>query len=80
MCAWASVRNLLFLFSQTDHRVWNANNRKGKPIMPESKESMVSMARNVFPVFVGPRTAVILFCDISINGTYNFSYTTYCYS
>jgi len=30
------------------------------------------------PVFVGPRTAVILFLDISIDGTLNFYSTTYC--
>ena len=38
-----------------------ANNLKGKPIIPESNESIVSIAKKVFPVLVGPRTAVILF-------------------
>ena len=33
--------------------------------MPDSKESIVSIAKKVLPVFVGPRTAVILFFVIS---------------
>ena len=45
-----------------------ANNLKGNPIIPLSKDNIVSMARWVFPVLVGPRTAVILFLVISIFG------------
>ena len=56
-----------------------ANNLKGKPIMPELNESIVSIARCVFPVFVGPRTAVILCFVISTFGVLFFLPTRYCW-
>ena len=56
-----------------------ASNLSGNPIMPLSKESMVSIARWVLPVFVGPRTAVILFLVISIFCASFFLPTRYCY-
>ncbi len=51
-----------------------ANNLRGKPIIPVSNESIVSIARWVFPVFVGPRTAVILFF-FHFYVWYNFFFT-----
>ena len=44
-----------------------ANYLSGKPMMPLAYSSIVSTARCVFPVFVGPKTAVILFLLDSIN-------------
>ena len=52
---------------------------KGKPIMPDSNESIVSIARWVLPVFVGPRTAVILCFVISTFGVLFFLPTRYCW-
>ena len=46
--------------------------------MPDSKESIVSIARWVLPVLVGPRTAVILCLVISIFGILLFLPTRYC--
>ena len=59
-------------------KVGSYNTLNGNPIIPLSKESIVSIARWVLPVFVGPRTAVILFLGISIFGVYFFLPTRYC--
>ena len=53
-------------------------NLRGNPIIPESKESIVSIARKVFPVFVGPNTAVILFFSISTFSIKKFLTTICC--
>ena len=44
-----------------------ANNLRGKPIIPLSYSSIVSTAKCVLPVLVGPKTAVILFMLFSIS-------------
>ena len=44
-----------------------ASNLRGKPIIPLSYFSIVSAAKCVLPVLVGPKTAVILFKLVSIN-------------
>ena len=64
---FTKVKGILGNTLLQESKISLASSLNGKPIIPLSYSSIVSTAKCVFPVLVGPRTAVILFKLFSIN-------------